>query len=41
VDEVVYDDGQVTIKTIIPVGDGQLRPISQRVCGVLQRQAAG
>ena len=33
VDEVVYDDGQVTIKTIIPIGDGQLHPISQGLLG--------
>jgi site-specific DNA recombinase len=33
VDEVVYDDGQVTIKTIIPLGNGQLYPVSQRTCG--------
>jgi site-specific DNA recombinase len=33
VDEVVYDEGQVTIKTIIPLSDGQLRPMSQRTGG--------
>jgi len=33
VDEVVYDDGQVTIKTIIPIGYGQLRPIPQWLLG--------
>ena len=29
VDEIVYDDGHVTIKTIIPLGNGQLYPVSQ------------
>jgi len=33
VDEVVYHDGQVAIKTIIPVGDGQLHPIPQWLLG--------
>ncbi|MBI4234319.1 MAG: hypothetical protein HY686_07760 [Chloroflexi bacterium] len=33
VDEVVYADGQVTIKTIIPVEERRLRPIPQRVRG--------
>ncbi len=32
VDEIVYDDGHVTIKTIIPLGNGQLYPVSQRPC---------
>jgi len=29
VDEVVYDDGQLTIKTIIPLGEHRLHPIAQ------------
>ena len=28
VDEVIYDDGHVTIKTIIPLGEGRLHPIA-------------
>jgi hypothetical protein len=39
VDEVVYDEGQVTIKTIIPIGDGQLRPIPQRIRGAGSQNA--
>jgi site-specific DNA recombinase len=33
VDEIVYDDGQLTIKTIIPFGERQLHPIPQRPRG--------
>ena len=33
VDEVVYAEGRVTIKTIIPVEERRLHPASQRVCG--------
>ena len=30
VDEVIYNDGKVTIKTIIPLAKDRLHPISQR-----------
>jgi hypothetical protein len=31
VDQVVYDDGKATMRTIIPLGEGQLHPVPQGV----------